>query len=128
MIVGVGIDTVCISELEELCADDDGLFARYTFSDEERDFASQRGRPAEALAGMLAVKEAVTKAVCTLRPQEWIEMRLIEVEHDAHGAPHVAIKPPLQEFLQAAGVASVLVSITNEGDFATAIALAQDAS
>mgnify|MGYP001639248865 CR=1 FL=1 len=124
MIVGVGIDTVRISELEEMC-DDGGAFESYMFSEGERGYASHRSRPCESLAGMLAVKEAVTKAVCTLDPDRWIDMRLIEVEHDVHGAPHVSMKDPLAGYLEGVSVSSVLVSITNEGDFATAIALAQ---
>lgn len=126
MVLGIGIDTVCISELEGLCADDGGVFERYAFTDAERAFASGRARRYESLAGIYAVKEAVTKAVCTLRPSEWIDLRRIGVGHDEHGAPFVEMTSPLREYLELAGVGSLLVSITNEGDFATAIALAQD--
>ena len=51
MVVGVGIDTVRISEMERLC---DDAFARYTFTQAEREFAARRMRPAEAFAGMFA--------------------------------------------------------------------------
>ena len=123
LIKGIGIDMVCISEMEANC---DEAFVTHTFTEAERAFAQRRKRPAEAFAVMFAVKEAVTKAVCTLSPDEWIDLRLIEVTHDEHGAPHVADVPPLSDYLRSVSVDSVLVSITNEGDYATAIALAQD--
>lgn len=123
MIKGIGIDTVQISEMEQLC---DDVFAAYTFTENERAHAFGHVRPAEAFAGIFAAKEAVTKAVCNLSPQDWIDLRLIEIVHDEHGAPHVVDVPPLSGYLSKVGTVSVLISITNEGDFATAIALAQD--
>jgi holo-[acyl-carrier protein] synthase len=122
MILGIGIDTVRVSEMKRLCNE---VFVTHTFTEEERTFAKKRKNAAEAYAGMFAVREAVTKAVCMLSPDDWPGLLHIEVVHDEHGAPHVGNVPPLSDYLAKTGVGSVLVSITNEGDLATAIALAQ---
>lgn len=125
MVCGVGIDLVCISDLEALVQNMESAFALRTFTERERAYASQKYRPCESLAGMFAVKEAVTKAVCTLAPDEWIDLRRIETLHDQNGKPYVAMEGPLGDYLELVGVARVCVSITNEGDYAAAVAVAE---
>lgn len=132
MICGVGIDMVSIDEIEELCEGLDGSddplsdpFVTYTFT--EREIESVRGysRAYEALAGLFAVKEAAFKAVAHLLPEGFYEMRIVETLHRRDGYPYVNITDELQEVLDRAGVTELLVSITNEGNYATAIVIAQ---
>ena len=121
-VLGIGTDMVQISEIERLCT---VVFMARTFSEAERAYAQSRPRPAEAYAGMFAAKEALTKALCTLRPREWIDLRRIEVLHGEDGEPYVAMTQPLKGYLDLVGVNDVLVSITDEGDYAVAFAIAQ---
>lgn len=132
MIRGVGIDMVSIDEIEELCEGLDGSgdplsdpFVTYTFT--EREIESVRGysRVYEALAGLFAVKEAAFKAVAHLLPEKFYEMRIVETLHRRDGYPYVNVTDELQEVLDRAGVTELLVSITNEGNYATAIVIAQ---
>lgn len=131
MIKGVGIDAVTISEMEQLCSDHpkgnplEDPFVTYTFTAAERALLQGYPRVFEALAGMYAVKEAVFKAVAHLTPEKSFEFRIVEVLHRADGYPYVNITDELHPILQAAGVSDVQVSITNEGDTATAIAIVQ---
>lgn len=128
MVLGVGIDLVYLPEFRRLCGEADDPFRTHTFTEAERAFAAGKPDPEESLAGMFAVKEAVTKALAPLMATtgaEGFDMRRIETLHRADGSPYVSCCPPLSTFMEAAGVESILVSITNEQDYAQAIALPQ---
>lgn len=138
MVRGIGIDMATISEFERYwpggagaagasaCAEAElGPFIRRTFTPAELACARERGkRGAEFLAGRFAVKEAVFKAVAPLTA-EGFDLRIVECLPDPSGAPRVTLSGPLAPVLAEAGVADVLVSITNEGDYAVAVALVQ---
>lgn len=132
MVRGVGIDMVSIDEIEEMCEGLDGSsdplsdpFVTYTFT--EREIESVRSYPKiyEALAGLFAVKEATFKAVAHLLPEKFFEMRIVETLHRRDGYPYVNITEELQDVLNRAGVTELHVSITNEGNCAAAIVIAQ---
>lgn len=122
MIVGIGIDTVSVPEFATLR---DGVFDSYIFSAAELAWSASRPDQNVSLAGIFAVKEAVAKALGNLDVPKDADMRDVEVGRHENGAPCVVMTERMQSILQQAGVGSVLVSITNEGDTASAIALAQ---
>lgn len=125
MSVGIGIDTVDITEFRRLCADWAGPFVQRSFSPAERDEACLHADPVECLAGKFAVKEAVFKALGHLSAEGGFDFRIVETLEDDHGCPHVTCEGSLAGILTQSGAREILVSITNERDFATAIALVQ---
>lgn len=74
--------------------------------------------------GRFAVKEAVFKALA--HPSgEYLEFYEIETLSYDDGAPYVTKTPAVERALEKAGASELLVSITNEGNYAVAIVLAQ---
>ena len=135
MVLGVGVDLARISDFDRCwpvgpdgaapAEADLDAFVRRTFTEAERAEARGRGRGgARYLAGRFAVKGAVFKAVAPLT-REGFDLRCVECLADDAGAPRVVREGPLAAVLAEAGVDEVLVSITNEGDLALAMAVAQ---
>lgn len=122
MIVGVGIDMVKVPEMERML--EMHAFEQRTFSSSEREHASSKAMPAESFAGIFAAKEAVTKAVSGICPNRWKDPRMIEVIHDLHGAPHINMYGDFAHYLEYTEVRQIFLSITHEGDCASAIAIA----
>ena len=125
MVVGVGIDAVQISSMRRLLETGGDAFETATFSGEERRAAHVQSDAAARFAGLFAVKEAVYKALAPRAGKEDFDLRKVRVEHWADGSPHVVMDGYLSSIMERTGACSVLVSVTNEGDFAMAIALAQ---
>ena len=71
------------------------------------------------------MKEATYKAIAHLTDAGVLDFRSVETLADERGCPHVAPSDRLRRALDEAGVAELLVSITNEAGRATAIVIAQ---
>ncbi|HIT51231.1 MAG TPA: holo-ACP synthase [Candidatus Aveggerthella excrementigallinarum] len=125
MVKGVGIDTVEIARMRKRCADLSCAFVQRTFTDGERAEAERRHDAASYLAGRFAVKEATYKAIAHLTDAGVLDFRSVETLADERGCPHVVPSDRLRRALDEAGVAELLVSITNEAGRATAIVIAQ---
>ena len=134
MVKGIGVDLVSLPEFRRLC---DGFgsggekdvrlanaFVRRTFTAAELAQACERHDPCEFLAGRFACKEAVFKAVAPLTTAGF-DLRDVETLDAETGQPVVTLGGALSPALAEAGVASVLVSITNEDAYVCAFALAQ---
>lgn len=122
--LGIGVDAVTISEIarldREACA-----FSTHTFTIRELDEANRRsGGRASYLAGRFAVKEAAFKALAHLTPEKTFDMRIIETLTASDGSPQIQMTPALLRICKSAGVGSLLVSISNEGDLAIAFSVA----
>lgn len=130
MIKGVGIDLVDLEEFRGRCegfsaeAAEPCAFVARTFTAAELAQARERHDACQYLAGRLACKEAVFKAVAPLTC-DGFDSRLVETVDAASGQPQVNMGGTLAEVYAAAGVDSVLVSVTNESGLAEAIAVAQ---
>lgn len=131
MAVGIGIDMVTISEIESLLDESDladasslDPFFRRAFTPSELELARERGNAAEFLAGRFAAKEATFKSLAP-HAVDALEFGDIETLARPDGSPYVNPSPALARVLKQAGAREVLVSITNEGNYAVAIALAQ---
>lgn len=132
MVRGIGIDMASIKEIERFAGTIDPAhpelldpFVTHTFTPAEVQIALTRHRPAEFLAGRFAVKEATFKALAPLT-SEGFELRIVETLCAESGAPYINLDVPrLQPVLEETGVSELLVSITNEDDYAVAIVLAQ---
>jgi holo-[acyl-carrier protein] synthase len=112
----VGIDLLDIERLERALERRPRL-AQRLFTDAERAYAAERGRPGQHLAARFCAKEAVAKA---LGMEAW---SFREVEVTGGGAPEVRLSGAVAERAAALGV-SVSVSLTHTQREAAAIAIA----
>lgn len=120
--LGVGIDLVTVSELRALDERTHGVMVRRTFTEAERRDAANAPDYWVFLAGRYAVKEAVFKALGHLTEEKAFDYRKVETRSAPDGSPHVTLTPELSRLLAQAGGNCILVSITNEGDYALALA------
>lgn len=125
MVKGIGIDSVDIEEMRDICGDFTNAFVRRTFTEAEVAQALDRPDSASFLAGRFATKEALFKALGHLTREGGFDFCLVETLHDENGCPAVTKSPKLAAYLAEAGASEVLVSITNESGLATAIVLVQ---
>ena len=131
MAKGIGMSMVSISDVDRLCggvagktADQQNAFARSTFTEREISCAFERRSPSRYLAGRLAAKKAVLKALVPFATPGF-GLRCVEILTKPNGAPYVEVGPQLRTVLNEADASEVLVSITNEGDCAAAMVLVQ---
>lgn len=118
MIKGIGIDMTRISRIEKACKNPH--FTQRIFTEQE--ILLFEKFPAR-LAGNFAVKEAVVKCFGTgfrkYFPSE------IEVLRDEMGKPYVKLYGKALEQMQLLKITSIFVSITDEGDYVSAVAVAE---
>ena len=127
MICGIGVDMVTVSDMERRVARmSPGALARM-FTPAEREASLARGnRRAEDLATRFAAKEAVYKALAPSLGKGRLELRRIEILNRSDGSPYANTgEASLAAAMQKAGVARMHLSITTEGDFACAFAVAE---
>ena len=117
-VVGVGLDLLRIDRLERALERRPALAARL-FTAGERRYAAAQARPGQHLAARFCAKEAVTKALRldVLRPLE------IEVLSGPGGVPELRLHGAVAAAAAAAAL-TVDVSLTHEGDLASAVAVA----
>lgn len=117
---GIGIDLVSISQFAELDKKSKGALMERTFSAMEKAEVETAPEKYSFLAGRFAVKEAVFKAVAHLTPEKSFDFRIVETKKNPDGSPEIVITEELSGILHSAGITKLLVSITNQGDFALA--------
>ena len=110
----VGIDLVQVSRIAESIATFGDRFTTRVFTDGERAYAeSAPALTAARLAARFAAKEAVKKALRV----DGVGWRDIEIVREADGAPAIVLHGTLAER------GEVAVSLSHEGDHATAVAI-----
>jgi holo-[acyl-carrier protein] synthase len=114
MIVGIGVDVVEISRLEQALARTPGLAGR-VFAE------SERGLPVESLAGCFAAKEAVAKALGGPRGLRWTDA---VIDHDDRGAPVLRISGTVAAAAASLGVTTWHVSISHDAGVCVAMVVA----
>ena len=125
MIRGIGVDMVNMTELDAMLKRlAEGAITRIFTAQE---LASSRcdSNALEYLATRFAAKEAVYKAVAPLLEYEPFDMRIVETRNRADGSPYVDFGNGLSDVLKRAGVDNLLISITTEGNLATAFVIAE---
>jgi len=129
MIVGIGIDLVSIERIGSLRRRHGDRFLRRVFTDRElQDHGIEAARD-ERLAARFAAKEATMKALGT----GWaagVGFRQIEVSDLPSGQPVAELRGDAAERARRLGVDRVLISMSNERDWAVAVAVleARDAA
>lgn len=119
MIVGVGVDIVDVSRIEDLLARYRDRFLSRVFTEAERKYAEHSIRTAERLAGRFAVKEAVLKALGTGKSQG-IRWRDVETVPGALGRPEVKVYGKASNWLKMIGGETIHVSVAHDGGKAVA--------
>jgi holo-[acyl-carrier protein] synthase len=120
--VGVGIDLVQVSRVAESLERFGERFLRRVFTDGEVAYArSAPAHTAERLAARLAAKEAALKALDL--GDRGVGWRQIEVEREPSGAPRLSLHGAALAAAEEAGVEEVALSLSHEGDFATAVVM-----
>lgn len=122
MILGIGIDLVSIPRIERLLRNWGERFKKRVFSQEEIDNSQLYKRRSERFAANFAVKEAFFKAVGKGSKGN-IRMLDVEVLRDEYGKPHVNLHGKARRIAEMAGIHSVHVSISHDGDYATAVVI-----
>ncbi|MEG2769456.1 MAG: holo-ACP synthase [Oscillospiraceae bacterium] len=121
MVIGIGVDTTLIERIEKSSQKEH--FMQRFFSDRERAMFARKGNIAQSIAGNYAAKEALGKALGTgLSGFVWNEASILRAEI---GAPYFIYEGHLQELMQK-NHWKASVSITHEGEYATAFVLIEE--
>jgi holo-[acyl-carrier protein] synthase len=118
--MAVGIDLVRVSRIAESLEQFGERFLRRVYTDAEIAYAAASpDHTAERLAARFAAKEATLKALdLTDHGVGWTQ---IEVAREPSGRCHLVLHGAARE---AAGAAELAVSLSHEGDYATAVVFA----
>jgi holo-[acyl-carrier protein] synthase len=116
----VGIDLVSVAEVRRALASFGERYLAHVFTAGERAYCtSLRDRSCEHLAARFAAKEATAKVLrLGDRPMSW---RCIEVVRRSDGSCAIALNGPAVALALERGIRSLSVSLSHEGDFASAI-------
>ena len=117
MIVGVGIDVVDIARLGERLERTAALLDR-VFTAAERDL------PLQSLAARFAAKEAVAKAMGAPPGMMWHHCWIPRPDH-GDGRPTVHLTGTVQAQAEALGITHWHLSLSHDGDVATAYVVAE---
>ena len=121
----VGIDLVSVQTVSEAVGRfSDRYLGRVYTETELADCRTPAGVDAGRLAARFAAKEAALK-VLRPRAEVAVPLRTIEVRRDAHGAPELHLHGSTAALAAAADLRGWSVSLTHEGDYASAVVAAE---
>lgn len=121
MILGIGIDLCEIRRVREAIERTGEPFMKKFLTQKEMDLAPKTGAIALYVATRFAAKEAIFKAFSIGFSK--FEATDIEIGVGELGEPTVLLSGNLAKFAAQRGVKKVLVSISSDGQYATAISL-----
>lgn len=124
-LVGVGIDVVDIARVERLVRRKGEHALRKLLTEAERSRLSERADAIPHLAGRIAAKEAVYKALQTLPGARAIGWHDIEVVADGEGRPSIALGEGARRINAGAGALRIHLSITHSDTTAAAFAVVE---
>ena len=127
MIIGLGIDLVYIPRIEKMITKYGPRFMNRVFTTNEIKICQSRKRPYEAFAIRFAAKEACSKALGT-GMRRGIAWKQMEVLQEDSGRPFLELSGNARKLAQDIGAKSWAVSLSHEGDYATAVVMLQDNS
>jgi holo-[acyl-carrier protein] synthase len=121
--MSVGIDLVRVSRVAASLEQFGERFLRRVFTDAEVAYATASpALTAERLAARFAAKEAAVKALGLA--ERGVGWRQIEVTRQPSGMCQLSLHGAAHDAAAEAGVVELSVSLSHEGDYATAIVLA----
>ncbi|MEO9247711.1 holo-ACP synthase [Citricoccus nitrophenolicus] len=115
MIIGIGVDVVLVTRFKHQLEKAPALRERL-FTPAERELNIR------SLAARFAAKEAVAKALGAPAGMNW---QHCQVDVDAAGAPHVVAIGTVADVADAKGVKKWHLSLSHDGDVATAMVVAE---
>lgn len=115
MIVGIGVDVVQVSRFKAQLERTPALLERLFVP-------AERGLHVRSLAARFAAKEAIAKALGAPVGMNWQHCQIIK---DASGDPQVHVDGSVAEAAAAKGVVHWHLSISHDGDLATAMVVAE---
>jgi holo-[acyl-carrier protein] synthase len=123
--IGVGIDLVDLERVRLLLANKGERAMTRFFSEREREYLATRIDATGHAAARIAAKEAVYKAMQSLRGARAIGWRDIEVSRDAEGKPAIELHGLAARLSDESGGLRIQVSLTHSATSAGAIAVVE---
>jgi holo-[acyl-carrier protein] synthase len=124
-VIGVGIDLVDLERVRSLLASKGEKAMNRFFSERERNYLATRADATGHAAARIAAKEAVYKAMQSLRGARAIGWREIEVSRDPEGKPAIELHGLAARISDASGGLRIQVSLTHSAISAGAIAVVE---
>ena len=122
MIKGIGTDIISIERIKRSM--ESGPFCTRFFTENENLYFKQKNNLPQSIAGVVCVKEAVSKALGT--GISGFSLKDIEVMHDLLGKPYVKLHGYAEILLREIGGRNIHVSISHSDDSAVAFAVIED--
>jgi holo-[acyl-carrier protein] synthase len=122
MILGIGTDILDMRWIRNTYVKPDDPFFISSYSEKEHREASERSDPVLYFSTRFAGKEAVLKS---LGIDESIRLREIEILGSDTGRPTVALAGALKATAEKKGIKNVMISLSYDGDYAVAFAIAE---
>ena len=124
-VIGVGIDLVDLERVRALLANKGERAMTRFFSENERQYLSTRPDATGHAAARIAAKEAVYKAMQSLKGARGIGWREIEVSRDAEGKPAIQLHGLAARLSDETGGLVIQISLTHSAISAGAIAVVE---
>ena len=122
-ILGIGTDIVECLRIAQMVERHGELFITRVYTPLEIEYCQSRKQATQHFAGRWAAKEAVLKALGT-GWRRGISWRDVEVRNIRTGSPTIALYGGARDYMEHAGIAQVLISISHCRSHATAYAVA----
>jgi holo-[acyl-carrier protein] synthase len=123
-VTGVGIDVVRVERFRRFLQEEKTALLKRLFTPAEQDYARSKRDPAPHLAARFAAKESFSKAMGT-GFREGLSWKEIEVVHDPLGKPELVLTGRAAEMVRERGISSLQLSLSHDGDYATAVVVAE---
>lgn len=124
-VIGVGIDLVDLERVRALLANKGEKAMTRFFSERERQYLATRPDATGHAAARIAAKEAVYKAMQSLKGARAVGWREIEVSRDPEGRPAIQLHGTAARISEASGGLRIQVSLTHSATSAGAIAVVE---
>ncbi|MGI5875873.1 MAG: holo-ACP synthase [Dethiobacteria bacterium] len=122
LVKGVGIDLIRIKRIARVYRKRPERFLKKIFTSQEIEELLKKGNSLQSIAARFAAKEAVAKALgCGIGVIRWCEMEILS---GARGKPIVFLKGEAARWAAKYGIKGVKVSMSHDGPFAIAKAIA----
>jgi holo-[acyl-carrier protein] synthase len=121
----VGIDLVDLERVRLLLADKGEHAMTRFFSEREREYLATRADATGHAAARIAAKEAVYKAMQSLRGARAIGWREIEISRDSEGKPAIELHGLAARLSAESGGLRIQISLTHSAISAGAIAVVE---
>ena len=121
MVIGIGIDVVPVTRLQEMLDRHGDRVLQKLFTPDEIVRANDLAHQTLFLAGRVAAKEAAYKALSAQGADLGIGWQSIEVERLADGRPQLVLHGPALARFQALGAQRCHVSLSHDGGIAAAV-------